>query len=288
MPAGCSRHPTDVVSVLPNEGSDGWRTRPRASDPRAAFVRPARDARDVVVIRFVFSTAEVIGCLVAAVGALFASLAVRRKVLQRRWPTFEASVRTTPKPMGRGWTLGLGCYDHDVLRWYRLLSLRMQPGLVVDRRTLQITGSRCPIGHEARALLSGHVVLEVRDGDRLVELGVGDAARTHLTAWIETASRSGEQSLDPSGRVGRIPPGTTPQHRAAQQRPISDREPVDHLPPDRIPLDDVVPDRAAFQATTAIPGHRRLAAGFQSTSGTPADAFTERARTNSRSDSRLR
>lgn len=157
--------------------------------------RAARDA-GVVVISTVFSAAEVIGGLVLLVVALVGALAVRRRVLQRRWPTFEASVRTTPKPMGRGWTLGLGCYDENALRWYRLLSVRMRPGLVVDRRTLRITGSRCPIGHEARALLAGHVVLEVCDGDRLVELGVGDAARTHLTAWIETASRSGEQSLD--------------------------------------------------------------------------------------------
>ena len=190
----------------------------------------------MVVIRIVFSTAEVIGCLVGVVAALFGALGIRRRVLQRRWPTFEASVRTAPKPMGRGWTLGLGCYDRDVLRWYRLLSLRMRPGLVVDRRTLRVTGSRCPIGHEARALLSGHVVLEVCDGDRLVELGVGDAARTHLTAWIETAPRCGEQSLD-SGRV-----------------PSAIGEPgAGRIPPDCTGTDRTVTDRAAFEATPVVP-----------------------------------
>jgi len=240
----------------------------------------------VVVIRIVLSTAEVIGCLVAAVVALFAALAVRRRVLQRRWPTFEASVRTTPKPMGRGWTLGLGCYDRDVLRWYRLLSLRMHPGLVVDRRTLQITGSRCPIGHEARALLSGHVVVEVCDGDRLVEIGVGDAARTHLTAWIETASRSGEQSLD-SVRVpdeDGLPPADSGSGVRAPGKEIPDHRTSDHRTADH----HTSSGRAAFEAPTVAPAHRRLAAGLHSTSGTPADALTDRARTNSRSDSRLR
>ncbi len=181
--------------------------------------RAARDA-GVVVIETVFSAAEVIGCLVLLVVALFGALAVRRRVLQRRWPTFEASVRTTPGPMGRGWTLGLGCYDENALRWYRLVSVGMRPALVVDRRTLRIIGSRCPIGHEARALLPGHVVLEVCDGDRLVELGVGEAARTHLTAWLETASRSGEQSLEviAGGQVA----AERPRSRAATSRDVSD------------------------------------------------------------------
>jgi len=137
------------------------------------------------------TTGEALGLLLGLAVLLLAALTVRRRILQRRYPCFEASVRTSVKTMGRGWTLGLGCYDGDLLRWYRLLSFGTRARLVLDRRTLSITGSRCPTGPEARALLAGHVVLAVHDGDRSVELGIGDAVRTHLTAWIETAFREG-------------------------------------------------------------------------------------------------
>ncbi len=161
-------------------------------------------------------TLEAVGLLVLAVVLVLAALSVRRRTVQRRWPSFEASLRTSPKPMGRGWTLGIGCYDGDLLRWYRLLSFRMRPGIVLDRRTLAITGSRCPTGPEARALLAGHVVLSVADGDRVVELGVCDATRTHLTAWIENAARNGTDSLE----TDRVSGGW---RRAATARPVPPR-----------------------------------------------------------------
>ena len=183
---------------------------------RTGRVRRGSDARDVIAIAASRITAESIGLLVVAVVVLLAALTVRRRILQRRWPSFQASVRTTPKPLGRGWALGIGCYDGDRLRWYRLLSSRMRPEVVLDRRTLQITGSRRPTGPEARALLAGHVVLAVAGGARVVELGVSDATRTHLTAWIETATRNGESSL-----------GTQPVNagwpQAATARPVPPR-----------------------------------------------------------------
>lgn len=158
-------------------------------------------------------TAESVGGVLVVVVVLLATLTIRRRIIQRRWPSFEASLRTTPKPMGQGWTLGIASYDGDLLRWYRLLSFRARPVIVLDRRTLQITGSRCPTGPEARALLAGHVILAVADGDRVVELGVCDATRTHLTAWIETATRNGEDSLSTQRVSGGWP-------RAATARPV--------------------------------------------------------------------
>ena len=139
--------------------------------------------------------AESLLVLIALLAVLIGGFAVRRRVLQRRYPSFEASLRCLPAPAGRGWRLGLGCYDGDRLRWYRLFSFDMRPALLLDRRTLESTGSRCPRGAEARALLTGHVVLEVADRGRRVELGIADAARTHLTAWVESAERTGERSL---------------------------------------------------------------------------------------------
>lgn len=151
-----------------------------------------------------FSAAEVVVLFLVVVAVFLGAVAVRRRVIQRRFFAFQTSVRSPRDPPGRGWTLGIGCYDGDLLRWYRLFSFRMGARLVLDRRTMQVTGSRCPTGTEARSLLAGHVVLQVSDTGVDVELGVGEATRTHLTAWLETAERSGRQSLTPP-RAGQVP-----------------------------------------------------------------------------------
>lgn len=173
---------------------------------------------------------EAAGLLVGLLLLVLAALTARRKLLERRFPCFEVSVRTEVRPLGRGWTLGLGCYDGDLLRWYRLLSFRTRPRLTLDRRTLQVTGSRCPTGPEARALLTGHVVLAVTDGQRTTELGVGDAVRTHLTAWIETAARSGG-GLRPLGAVAtgasEAPAGASEALLSAGRPPAATAHPLD-------------------------------------------------------------
>lgn len=127
--------------------------------------------------------------LLAVVALLLGVLAGRRWLLQRRWATFECSLRESSRSYGRGWALGVGAYADGVLRWYRLFSLRTRPLLVLDRRTLEIRGRRQPVGVETRSLLSGHTVLAVRDCDRSIELAMRPEAVTSFTAWLETASR---------------------------------------------------------------------------------------------------
>ncbi len=128
----------------------------------------------------------VVGIVLAATLAAFAT---RRWLLRRRWATFECSVRDCPRSFGRGWSLGVGAYGDGVLRWYRLFSLRPRPLLVLDRRRLEITDHRQPVGVESRALVSGHVVVAVSQDHRVIELAMKPAAVTSFTAWLETASR---------------------------------------------------------------------------------------------------
>lgn len=141
----------------------------------------ALDAGGVVVAVLVVCGAVLALVLGAVVG--------RRRVLRHRWSTFECSLRESPRSYGRGWALGVGAYADGALQWYRLFSLRLRPLLVLDRRRVEITDQRCPVGVESRALVSGHVVLSVCQDDRVVELAMEPGAVTSFTAWLETASR---------------------------------------------------------------------------------------------------
>lgn len=136
---------------------------------------------------------------VAALGVVVAALLVvgfvagRRWTLQRRWATFECSMRPDPAGIlsgrGRGWALGVGAYGDGVIRWYRLFSLRMRPCLTLDRRELDLVSRRRPAGNESRALIPGHVVVAVTHAEGALELAMKPEAVMSLTAWLETASR---------------------------------------------------------------------------------------------------
>lgn len=130
-----------------------------------------------------------VGGLLTVVGVVV-WLVARRWWISRRGLTFELSVctRSGPsRPTGRGWTLGVGRYDGDLLEWFRVFSFSLRPKRVFDRSSLQVLLRREPEGSEAYALFSDHVVVECDTPQGLVELAMSGQSLTGMMAWLEAA-----------------------------------------------------------------------------------------------------
>ena len=124
--------------------------------------------------------------LLAVLVALpLAAVAVRRRLLQRQGGTIELSLRLRPASHGRGWVLGVGRFEADELRWYRVFSLAPGPRRILSRPDLQVVGRRQPAGGEALALLHGAVVMECASASGPVQIAMDGAAVTGFLAWLE-------------------------------------------------------------------------------------------------------
>lgn len=112
------------------------------------------------------------------------ALVVRRRVLQHLGGAVDCSLRF---PGLSPWVLGVGRYEGDTLRWYRVFSLTLRPRYEFSRRRLVVLNRRHPDESEAEALLAGAVVISCRHRDDPVELAFSEPARTGFLAWLEAA-----------------------------------------------------------------------------------------------------
>ena len=112
-------------------------------------------------------------------------VALRRRWLQSAGGTVELSLRLKRLGHGRGWSAGVGFFDGDDLRWYRVFSLSPRPRRVLSRRDLHVVRRRDPSGAEHLALLSGAVVMECETGLGPVDLAMSPSAVTGFLAWLE-------------------------------------------------------------------------------------------------------
>lgn len=131
--------------------------------------------------------AEGIGILLAVALLGVAALTLRRYLLQRAGGAVEMSLRLHQRSHGRGWALGIGRFENDFLRWYRVFSLSPRPRRSYPRATFSVEAERRPSGPEALALQARAVVLRCRSDGHPVELGMSGPAVTGLRAWLEGA-----------------------------------------------------------------------------------------------------
>lgn len=127
------------------------------------------------------------GVVVLVLFVALAALVVRRAVLRRGNGAVDCSLRLRSRARGRGWAVGVGRYDGDTLRWYRVFSAAPWPRRTLRRADLVVAGQRSPVGGEALALSSGVVVLECRAVDDVVELAMTEGVLTGFLAWLESA-----------------------------------------------------------------------------------------------------
>lgn len=111
----------------------------------------------------------------------------RRRWLTRAGGVFELSINDRDGNHPRGWTIGLGRYVENHLEWFRFFSFRLRPTRAFAREALDVLEHRRPLGPEAFALHSGHVIVECRDGATPVQLAMGEQSVTALLAWLESS-----------------------------------------------------------------------------------------------------
>lgn len=130
---------------------------------------------------------EFVGAL-AALGLLaFLVVSLRRRQFLRRGGTVECGLRRHSGGEAGVWRLGLCRYSGDELHWYRAIGFRPRPRQVIHRRGLVITGRRAPAAGDTRLPLPDPVVVEVKDGDRVLELAMSSSALIGFLAWLEAS-----------------------------------------------------------------------------------------------------
>ncbi|MFI6518595.1 DUF2550 domain-containing protein [Spirillospora sp. NPDC050679] len=130
----------------------------------------------------------VLAVVVLLVAVLFVAMSVRRRLLVRGGGAVECSLRVLPEGAAPGpWRLGIGRYKGDVLQWHRVFGFRGRPRQVIHRRGLVVSRRRDPDPGEADGLLPEVTIVEVRDGDAVLELAMGAAALTGFLSWLEAA-----------------------------------------------------------------------------------------------------
>ncbi|NMO56013.1 DUF2550 domain-containing protein [Actinoplanes sp. TBRC 11911] len=139
---------------------------------------------------------EIIGiCLVALLAILFV-IFFRRRLLMLGGGTIRVQVRTSTLYPGRGWSSGIGQFQGEEFRVYRMFSFALRPRRVLNRGVLRIESRREPEGPE-RLSMPGHwTILRCQSGTVEVEVAMAESTVTGFLSWLEAA---------PPGQAGRGP-----------------------------------------------------------------------------------
>ena len=129
---------------------------------------------------------EVVGGVLAVVVLLAVAVLLRRRWIQSAGGTVELSLRLKRLGHGRGWSAGVGFFDGDDLRWYRVFSLSPRPRRVLCRRELEVVSRRAASQAERLALPEGAVVLSCAVPGGPVDLAMQPATVTGFLAWLES------------------------------------------------------------------------------------------------------
>ena len=128
---------------------------------------------------------EVVAAVLLLAALPLLAIALRRRLLAREGGTIEMSVRLRSSASRRRWALGLGRFEDDDLRWYRVFSLAHGPRCTWSRAALVVERRREPTRAEALALPSGAIVLECRVADEPVQIALDPSAEPGFLAWLE-------------------------------------------------------------------------------------------------------
>lgn len=138
-------------------------------------------------------TAPVLIALLILIGIalFFGAMAVRRIQLRRTLGTFDASIRT---PQGQ-WMMVIGRYGGGHVDLLRFFSVSPVPRFQLERRGLDIRGTRRATDDEASRIPPGFVVVMLtRNGDELL-LAMDYRDYTGFSAWLEAGPIAGSWQI---------------------------------------------------------------------------------------------
>ncbi|GAB16886.1 hypothetical protein GOEFS_017_00030 [Gordonia effusa NBRC 100432] len=129
------------------------------------------------------------------VGILFFALIAYRLTELRREGT-PVLLRLVPAAADEGWRHGTIAYSDEVLRFYRLSSLRPGPTVTLIRTAIEIQRRRGPEGTEDE-ILAGMRIVELEPGADGIggafELAMSAEAMTAFTSWLESRQSARSQ-----------------------------------------------------------------------------------------------
>ncbi|MCM0675454.1 DUF2550 domain-containing protein [Micromonospora phytophila] len=130
---------------------------------------------------------EGIGIGFAVILGAILFLFIRRALVTRSGGIIRLSVRTTTMLDGRGWAPGFGRFVGDELRWYRMFSFALRPGLVLSRKGLAVERRRLPEGQERFSMPADWVILRCTSHHAPVEIAMARSTVTGFLSWLEAA-----------------------------------------------------------------------------------------------------
>lgn len=134
---------------------------------------------------------SVVVVVALAVVLLVLLLLVIRRVRLLRAGGVHVALRTRVDDSGKGWHLGVGRYQGDEFAWFRALSLRAGPDLVIHRDGLQIADRRDPQRAETPNMPHASRVVRVErprgSAQPAMEIAMAPDTLTGFLSWLESA-----------------------------------------------------------------------------------------------------
>ncbi|MGP9527707.1 DUF2550 domain-containing protein [Glutamicibacter sp. AOP5-A2-18] len=138
-------------------------------------------------------TAPVLVALLILIGIamFFGAMAVRRIQLRRTLGTFDASIST---PQGK-WMMVIARYGGGHVDLLRFFSVSPVPRFQLNRRGLEITGTRKATDDESSRIPPGFIIVMLtRNGEELL-LAMDYRDYTGFSAWLEAGPIAGSWQI---------------------------------------------------------------------------------------------
>lgn len=130
---------------------------------------------------------EAIGIVLLALLLLLGALFLRRAWVARGGGAIELCLRLSTLVSGRGWSVGVGRFTGDELRWYRVISLSPRPRRVLSRRDLSIRLRRTPDERERLVLPDDWTIVHCASSGGTVEIAMAMRTLAGFLSWVEAA-----------------------------------------------------------------------------------------------------
>ena len=140
---------------------------------------------------------EIFGICVGVLLVVLLAIFFRSRLLRYGGGTIRLQVRVSTMVPGRGWSVGVGQFVGDELRFHRMFSFGVRPKRTLNRRSLTLEQRRLPEGPE-RLTMPGHwIILAVRTGPDSLEIAMAESTVAGFSSWMEAG---------PPGRPGLMAP----------------------------------------------------------------------------------
>lgn len=129
-------------------------------------------------------TVDVIAvCAAVVVVVIFAAVLARQRYMLRSSGALPLAMQRRNR-----WVYGIGRYDANELRVYRVMGIGTRPSCVLRRGQFEIIRRRRPLDSERGTLPKTAVVVECRVDGETFAFAIGKSAFTGFVSWLESSA----------------------------------------------------------------------------------------------------